>query len=195
MIGLGGREKHFFSRKKVFPFPQTPILFQKKRSVCRSACPAIARRATADCRGRTFINSSHPYSRKRALHVCRRQTLHIATQCFTTDAIRLFTSLHPPLFEKSEVFCRSACPAIARRATADCRGITYINLSYPYSRKRALHVCRRQTLHIAKQCFTTDAIRLFTSLPPSFFKKSGVCFAPDLSRHSSLSDGGWSQNG
>ena len=52
--------------------------------------------------------------------------------------------MHPPLFEKSGVFCRSACPAIARRATADCRGRTYINLSYPYSRKRALHFCRRQ---------------------------------------------------
>jgi len=36
-----------------------------------------------------------------------------------------------------------------------CRGKT-INLSCPYSRKRALHVCRRQTLHIAKQCFTQD---------------------------------------
>ena len=114
-----------------------PIPFQKKRGIL-----------PLRCRGITYINLSYHYSRKRALHVCRRQTLHIATQCFTTDAIRLFTSLPPSFFKKSGVFCRSACPAIARRATADCRGITYINLSHPYSRKRALHVCRRQTLHI-----------------------------------------------
>ena len=37
-------------------------------------------------------------------------------------------------------------------------GITkhHKKLSCPYSRERALHVCRRQTLHIAKQCFTQD---------------------------------------
>ena len=36
------------------------------------------------------------------------------------------------------------------------------NVSYPHSRKRALHFCRRQKLHIAQQCFMTDVIRRFT---------------------------------
>ena len=70
---------------------------------------------------------------KRALHVCRTAN---ASLCASNASRRIYPALHglptanhtsPTPFEKSEVFCRSACPAIARRATADCRGIVYSN--------------------------------------------------------------------
>ena len=70
---------------------------------------------------------------KRALHVCRTAN---ASLCTSNASRRIYPALHglptanhtsPTPFEKSEVFCRSACPAIARRATADCRGIVYSN--------------------------------------------------------------------
>jgi len=43
-------------------------------------------------------------------------------QCFTQDLSCASHSIPLSFFKKSEVLCRSACPAIARRATADCRG-------------------------------------------------------------------------
>ena len=70
---------------------------------------------------------------KRALHVCRTAN---ASLCASNASRRIYPALHglptanhtsPTPFEKSEVFCRSACPPVARRATADCRGIVYSN--------------------------------------------------------------------
>jgi len=95
------------------------------------------------CRGKS-VNLSYPYSRKRALHVCQRQTLHIAKQCFMQDlscASRWFAA-------QTNTNAVYVCSRWSQ--TGD------IKSSYPYSRKRALHVCQRQTLHIAKQCFMQD---------------------------------------
>jgi len=193
-----GGGKTFFHEKKGFSPPHTPPLFEKSE-----VCFAHVVRKTGN------INLSCPYSRKRALHVCQRQTLHIAKQYFTQDlscASRWFaaqTNTSPPLFEKSEVcfahvvrktgniklsyhysrserFTFAAGKHFTLRSNASrriypalhvgllrkptqkrgmlplrCRG-KIINLSCPYSRKRALHVCQRQTLHIAKQCFMQD---------------------------------------
>jgi len=126
-----GRGKTFFHGKKGFSPPQTPPLFEKSGVFL-----------PLRCRGKT-INLSYPYSRKRALHVCQRQTLHIAKQCFTQDlscASRWFVS----------------------------QTNTIISLLA----KRALHVCQRQTLHIAKQCFTQDlscASRWFATQTNTFY--------------------------
>ena len=54
--GIAGSGKPFFTGKNVFP-PRTPP-FEKSEVFCRSACPAIARRATADCRGIVYSNSN-----------------------------------------------------------------------------------------------------------------------------------------
>ena len=56
-------------------------------------------------------------------------------------------------------------------------------LSYPHSHQRAFHFCRRQKLHIAQQCFTTDAIRRFTLVCET---QTNTCCPPPL-RSSTLS--------
>jgi len=56
-----GEGENFFSREKKFsPSPKPSPLFKKSEVFCRSACPAIARRATADCRGGKEQNTTLP---------------------------------------------------------------------------------------------------------------------------------------
>ena len=56
-------------------------------------------------------------------------------------------------------------------------------LSYPHSHQRALHFCRRQKLHIAQQCFTTDAIRRFTLV---CVPQTNTCCPPPIRSSSPL---------
>jgi len=51
-------------------------------------------------------------------------------------------------------------------------------LSHPYSRSERFTFADRQTLHIAKQFFTTDEIRHFTSPPPPFSREKRSILAP-----------------
>ena len=119
-MALRGGE-NLFSREKIFSPPRTPPLSKKARYFCSRCSQSI------------FYKFIISLLAKRALHVCRTAN---ASLCASNASRRIYPALHglptanhtsPTPFEKSEVFCRSACPAIARRATADCRGIVYSN--------------------------------------------------------------------
>ena len=95
MIGIGGRRGLLFTRKEAPSFPRTPILPQEKRGMCRSACPATARRATADCRDLERTRS-HPYSQSERFMFAagKRFTLR------SNASRRIFPALHGGLHRK-----------------------------------------------------------------------------------------------
>ena len=70
---------------------QKSSVSQLKKQRCRQRGPCICGSTTAVKRNSLLQKSYHVHTREASTSLCRKAKLHFAQQCFTADAIRLFT--------------------------------------------------------------------------------------------------------
>ena len=115
---------------------------------------------------------SYPYSRKRALHFCRRQK---ASHCEAMLHDGCNPSLHiltPPLSKKARYFADLPAALL---------GYNSVIIIISLLAKRALHFCRRQKAsHCEAMLHDGCNPSLHILPPPPFFEKNGVFAAPPV---------------